>query len=134
MALLIILTKICCIRRLSPTTASCFISGILTLSLCPFSSIPGITIVSILSISSDKLNSSSVSVIFPLSILLISSISLISPNKCLLDFVIFARQSFTFSLSLICVPAIAVIPIIAFIGVLISCDILDRNCVFAALA
>ncbi len=68
---------------------------------------------------------------FPLSIRLISRISLISPNRWLLEERIFCRQSLTWSVRSIWLAAIVAKPIIAFIGVRISWLILDRKVVFA---
>ena len=59
-------------------------------------------------------------VILPLSILDISRISLISPTSSRPESSIFLKQSLTFSGSSICVEAILVIPMIAFMGVRIS--------------
>ncbi len=87
-----------------------------------------------LSISSERLKSSSERSTFPDSILLMSSTSLISPSKCLLDEVIFFRHSETLPGSSRWEAAMAVMPTIAFIGVRISWLILERNVVFAAFA
>ena len=74
------------------------------------------------------------SVSFPLSILDMSSTSLISPSRCLLDSVIFARQSFTRSVLSILDIAIVVMPTIPFIGVRMSWLMLERNSLFALFA
>ena len=84
--------------------------------------------------SSAKLKGSFLRESLPLSILDISSTSLIRLSKWLLESPIFFRQSNTRSRSSICVVAMAVIPKIAFIGVLISWLIFDRNWLFASLA
>ncbi len=70
----------------------------------------------------------------PLSIRLISSTSLIRLKRWLPDVIILLRYSLTCSLLSICVTARFVNPTIAFIGVRISCDILERNTLFALLA
>ena len=62
-----------------------------------------------------------------------SNISLISDSKCSELSSIFSRQFFTSSDGLFFI-AIPVNPMIAFIGVLISWDICDRNAVFALFA
>ena len=87
-----------------------------------------------LCIKSTMSNCSCVSSKLPASILLKSSTSLSSPNKCVLDISIFLKQSETFSSSPTCILAMAVIPIIAFIGVLISWLIRERKSDFASLA
>ena len=65
---------------------------------------------------------------------LISRTSLMIPNRCCDEMSILSAYSITFAL----LPASClindVIPIIAFIGVRISCDILDRKSVFALFA
>ena len=72
--------------------------------------------------------------VFPASILLISRTSLMIPNRCCDEMSILSAYSITFAL----LPASCLIndvmPIIAFIGVRISCDILDRKSVFALFA
>ena len=72
--------------------------------------------------------------VFPASILLISRTSLMIPNRCCDEMSILSAYSITFAL----LPASClindVIPIIAFIGVRISCDILDKKSVFALFA
>ena len=70
----------------------------------------------------------------PLSIFDISSTSFISRSKCLLETLILLKQPLTFSGSNKLALAIAVIPIMAFIGVRISCDIDDRKLLLARLA
>ena len=76
--------------------------------------------VSRFSISWDRLKSSSVSVTLPLSIRLMSRTSLIRDKRWRLATVILERQSTTLSRSSIWVPAMAVMPMMAFIGVRIS--------------
>ena len=71
---------------------------------------------------------------FPASILLISSTSFNSPKRWALDISIFFRQSDTFSISPKFIRAMVVIPIMAFIGVLISWLILERKSDLAAFA
>ena len=56
----------------------------------------------------------------PLSIFDMSKTSFINPSRCLLDNVIFRRQSFTCLGFSILAVAMAVIPTMAFIGVRIS--------------
>ena len=72
--------------------------------------------------------------VFPASILLISKTSLIIPNRCCDEISILSAYSITLSLLSASCLIKEVIPIIAFIGVRISCDILDRNSVFALFA
>ena len=133
-ALLIRFTNTCWILRLSPQTSSCSMWLMRTSKLCLCSSSTGFVSVMRLSTRSGRLKSSCASVIFPLSIRAISSTSLISPNRCRLDFVILLRHSMTLSWLSIFAPAIAVRPTMAFIGVRISWDILERNSVFARFA
>ena len=83
---------------------------------------------------SDRLKSSSVKSILPDSILLMSSTSLISDSKWLLDTPIFLRHSLTRSGSSRCFSAMAVIPRMAFMGVLMSWLIRDKNSLLDALA
>ena len=68
--------------------------------------------------------------VFPASILLISRTSLIIPNKCCDEISILSAYSITLALFPASCLINDVIPIIAFIGVRISCDILDRKSVF----
>ena len=75
-----------------------------------------------------------VKVNLPLSILDISKTSLISPNRCLLDNVIFLRQFSTCFRSSMWAAAIAVMPTIAFIGVRISWLIFAKNSLLALFA
>ena len=132
--LLTMFTKACWIRILSPITFSCRMSWICTFSVCPFSSARGCTIPSRLSIRLDRLNSSSFRVSVPASILLISSTSLMMASRCLLAEVIFPRHSVSFSGSCRWVPAMAVMPMMAFMGVRMSWDIRERKSVLALLA
>ena len=133
-ALPIIFTSACCKRRLSPVKFSCSISKICTCKLCLCFLICGCTITSRLFISSGRLKQFSLRLILPDSIRLISSTSLIRPSRWRLEASILPSESLTRSLSSICAVAIAVIPIIAFIGVRMSCDILDKKSDFALLA
>ena len=118
-------------RTLSEQTFSADISRMRTSNFCFLAFIWGCTILTILSISSFRETMSLFNVIFPLSILDISSTSLISPKRCLLDKVIFFRQFCTCWMSSIFAVAIAVIPTIAFMGVRISWLILERNSLLA---
>jgi len=74
--------------------------------------------------------------IFPCSILDTSSTSLIIPIRWFPASLIFSRQSLTLSWSRLSILfcAIEAYPRITFIGVLISCDISERNFPFALLA
>ena len=63
-----------------------------------------------------------------------SRTSLMRLRRCLPAIVILLRYPLTRSVSLICSLAIAVIPIIEFIGVLISWDTLDKNSLLALFA
>ena len=83
---------------------------------------------------SDRLNILSVRLTFPLSIRLMSSTSLIRPSRCLLEIVILPSASKTRSLSSMCIPATAVMPRMAFIGVRMSWLIRDRKSLLAILA
>jgi len=85
-------------------------------------------------ISSVSIIDSSLSSIFPDSILLISRISFINAKRCLLDTLILYRQSAIFSGLFKYISAIAIIPIIAFIGVRISWLIFERKFDLAWLA
>ena len=87
-----------------------------------------------LCIISEILHSCSLICTFPLSILLMSRISLIRLSKWLLEESTFCRLSFTCSLLSIWLAAMVVKPIMAFIGVRMSWDILERKVVFARLA
>ena len=71
---------------------------------------------------------------FPLSTFEMSRMSLISVSRWLLARRIFLRFSAMASLSSGFFSAIVVRPMIAFIGVRMSCDIVDRKSVFALLA
>ena len=70
----------------------------------------------------------------PLSIFEISNTSFISVNRLLLASDIFLRLLSTTSGSLTFFSVIVVNPIMAFIGVLMSWDMVDRKLVFALLA
>ena len=72
--------------------------------------------------------------IFPLSIWLISSMSLIRLSRWFPEVWIFFRYSETCSFWSICVMARFVNPTMAFIGVRMSWDIFDKNTLFALLA
>ena len=84
-----------------------------------------------LSAISLRLHFFSLIVTLPLSILLISSTSLIRLRRWLLEVLILSRVSATFSGSLRWEEAILVRPMIAFIGVRISWDILVRKVLLA---
>ena len=73
-------------------------------------------------------------VILPLSILLMSSTSLMRPSRCLLERVIFRRQFCTWAGSSMLAVAMAVMPTMAFMGVRMSWDMLERNSLLALLA
>ena len=102
--------------------------------VCFFSYIWERNIVSSSCIKSGIEKSEYLKTVFPASILLISRTSLIIPNRCCDELSILSAYSITFAL----LPASClikdVIPMIAFIGVRISCDILDRKSVFALFA
>ena len=87
-----------------------------------------------LSITSRRETWSTFSDSLPLSILDMSSTSLISPSRCLLDRAIFFRQLWTCWMSSMLAVAIAVMPTMAFIGVRISWLMLERNSLLALLA
>ena len=72
--------------------------------------------------------------ILPLSIRLISRTSLIRLSRWFPDVIIFFRYSFTWSFWSMWVVASAVNPTMAFMGVRISWDILDRNVLLALFA
>ena len=121
-------------RRVSPMTRSCSMLPTLT-SNCSFLALAcGRMIATRSRTSSGRTNSSSFKAILPLSILLMSSTSLIKPSKCLDEAEILPRQSLIFKGSSRCIPAIVVMPMMAFIGVRISWDILNKNRDFAAFA
>ena len=71
---------------------------------------------------------------FPLSILDMSSTSLISPSRCRPDREIFRRQFCTCCMSFRLAVAMAVMPTMAFMGVRMSWDMLERNSLLARLA
>ena len=77
---------------------------------------------------------SSLSVMRPLAMRDMSSTSLTRFIRCAEAVWIFWRQSSTRGFSSMCESAIEVMPMIAFIGVRISCDMLDRKVVFALFA
>ena len=121
-------------RTLSQRTSSTMISRIKISKCCALALICGWTIFTMLSITSRKESCSILRLSFPVSIFDISSTSLISPRRCLLESVIFLRQSTTLGVSSIFARAIAVIPTTPFIGVRISWLMLDRNSLLALLA
>ena len=120
--------------RASAITSSFVTSKVSINSSSCFAFTCGWIILTRLCISSEMLHSCSLICTFPLSILLISRISLIRLSRWLLEESTFCRQSLTCSLLSIWLAAIVANPIIAFIGVRISWDILERNVVFARLA
>lgn len=101
--------------------------------VCLFALTCGCIILTIPSTTSFNEICSVVKVNFPLSILDISKTSFISPNRCLLDNVIFLRQFCTCFWSSMWAVAIAVMPTIAFMGVRISWLIFAKNSLFALL-
>ena len=127
-------TNTCCRRMGSPTTCSCWISAISTFKFSFLSLTCGVMIESRLSTVSGRSKSSSDNPKLPLSIFAISSTSLIRPSKCRLEAVIFVRQSFTRSGSSKYIEAMAVSPIMEFIGVRMSWLMELRKSVFARLA
>ena len=133
-AFVIKLISTCLILPASPIKSVWTTSTVLNKSSWPFCSASGRVIELISVISSLRQNGSSVSSIFPFSIFDISRISLIRSSRWLLDMSIFVRHSLTFSGSLILDAAMEVMPMIAFIGVLISWDIWARKLLFASLA
>ena len=101
--------------------------------VCFFAFTCGCIMLTMPSVTSCKEICSVVNVNLPLSILDISKTSLISPNRCLLDNVIFLRQLCTCSRSSMWAVAMAVMPTIAFMGVRISWLILAKNSLLALL-
>ena len=83
---------------------------------------------------SGKLHGFSSRFILPLSMRLISKMSLIRLSKWLPEVIIFFRYSCTCSRWLMWVIARLVKPTMAFIGVRMSCDILERKTLLALLA
>ena len=118
----------------SPVTRSWVRSFTLISIFNPLSAVCSCVMLMKSSISSGSTKSSSFNETFPLSILLISKTSLIRPSSCFEEVVILVRHAFTLSCLLISIAAMAVRPMMAFIGVRISCDILNKNCDFAELA
>ena len=121
-------------RPLSPIRRRCLRSAVSTFSKWPFSSADGRMMVSTSPTSLSMQNGPSISCIFPFSILDISRTSSIRASRWLLDILIFFRQSSTRSGSWLWDMAMAVIPMIAFMGVRISWDIRARKLLFASLA
>ena len=134
MALAKILSSSCFKRSLSPRTLSRSSGALVRVKWCFFTKSCGL----IKSSNSCSIalieKSSSRRLSLPLSILAISSTSLIRFKRWLLAVVILARQSWIRSLSSRYLPAMAVIPIMAFIGVRISWLIRERNSFLAILA
>ena len=118
----------------SPTRYSCRTFLVSTSNVCCLERHWGCKMAQSPCISSASENDSEVSVILPLSILDISSTSLIKFKRCFDEISILCRQSSTLTLSSILASASFVIPTIAFIGVRISWDILERNILFDAFA
>ena len=121
------LRRICLIRTGSPYTEGCSTSFMLTDKWCLFPSISGLMICETSLRTSLRQKASSLRLTFPDSILDISSTSLISSSKCAPESWIFFRQSAVFFSSPSVFSAMAVIPRMAFIGVLISWLILDKK-------
>ena len=117
----------CWIRCTSPISFSCLTWNKWTRKSWNFWLTEVWTIVITLCNNSPISNSSSVSKICPLSTLDISKTSLIKFNNNLEETIIFFKQSTIRSRSSICILAIVVIPIMAFIGVRISWLIRDKK-------
>ena len=128
------LIKIWLILVSSPIKYSCFTPVTVTSKICPLASAAGRIMASTDEIILLKVNSPIVSTTFPLSILDTSKTSLIRLSKCCPDAVIFFVYSFTFTTLSASFASNEVNPNIAFIGVRISCDILERKVVFELLA
>ena len=92
------------------------------------------TIIIVFSTIEEISTGTSVILVFPFSILAISSTLLISPRSCSLATSMLERYSFSWSALLIFLFASSVNPTMAFIGVLISWDMLKRNWDLALLA
>ena len=122
------------IRRGSPMTFSFFMCGRQT----SMASLPAFACKCISpaasATSSGKLKGSSLIESFPFSIFDMSRTSLIRLKRCFPERLIFFRHSSTLSRSSMCAAAIAVIPMMAFMGVRISWLMLERNRLFALLA
>ena len=119
---------------LSPIRCSDVTSARKSSNSCCFALACGRIMVPSSSISSARLISVMLSVVFPLSILLISNTSLIKPRRYWLEAVIFRAYSFTRSESPASWFNSTVRPTIAFIGVRISWLILFKKVLFALLA
>ena len=128
------LLKICIRCTRSPFTHSCRMFSFVNWRVWFFSSACILNIWSISCIKSRIEKSVYLKTVFPASILLISKTSLIIPNKSCDDVSILSAYSVTFALSPASCLISDVIPMIAFIGVRISCDIFDRKSVFALFA
>ena len=121
----------CCRRIGSPTTCSWTSSPMLTLRIWFFASIWGFMTASRRSIDSAISKFSSLSETRPLSMRDMSRTSLMRSSRCRLAIEILSRQSFTRSGRSTYMVAMAVSPIIEFIGVRMSCDMELRKSLFA---
>ena len=131
MALDIRLVKICCRRRGSPMMSSWTTSLRWTCNVCFFCFKSGCSVKRTFSTSSARLNSLSLTESLPLSILDMSSTSLMRSSNRLDDLVILFRHSNMLSALCTFALAISVMPTIPFMGVRISCDMLDKNSLLA---
>ena len=131
-----ILIKICLTCRELPSTQPTAVPSVCSsyFKRTPLSAARGSTIVIISCQSSFKQNGSFVSWRFSSSSLLNSSTSLINSSRCFAATFSFARFASTSALSSLWRSLISIIPIMPFNGVRISCDIRDKNPVFAAFA
>ena len=129
-----ILTAICRSRKGSPNRRSLSICPIAICRLWFFCCACGRTITAISCTKSASEKASSLIAIRPLSIRDISSTSFTRLIKCVDAVCIFKRQSCTLAFSSIWDNPMEAIPRIAFIGVRISWDILDKKALFALFA
>ena len=118
----------------SPIKYSCLIFITSTWNNCSFAFAMGRIMASMEDTKSFKVNSSTFRTTLPLSILDTSKTSLIKLSRCCPDAVIFLVYSLTLSGLSASFASSVVNPRTAFIGVRISCDILERNVVFELLA
>ena len=118
----------------SPTRYSCFTSVTVTLKLWFFSFAIGRMIASTEDTRSFRVNSPMVSATLPLSILETSSTSLIRLKRCWPEAVIFFVYSRTFTGLSASFVSRVVKPRMAFMGVRISWDMLERKVVLELLA
>ena len=127
------LSNIFCKCSVSLITVSCSRIRDCIRRLCPFLSISGLITDRRFPIRLGRCTFSSLRLILPLSIRDMSSTSLIRDSKCPEAAVILFRHDSTFSLSSRFFKAIFVIPIIPFIGVLMSWDMEEKKAVLARL-